>query len=548
MALSLPSFAPFPSPAWRELIALDEWNACLGAWISLAEAHLGLLDSEFTQKSLKDESLQQFLTDCMRQVASSGSSILGTSNPAKLLMKDFFLLTARILKLPSIPSIFTQWEFLADFSRVYGKKRVAAVLSSLPKSSQAAFEHTLGDLKKFLIRNLDAGLAGDLKAVEQRLDQLNSLIHASPSTASFFLAGSDFLDGLISCYKIMNPPLRKVIITTTYLSLVGLIEGESPKLSMLTDQLYSLKTAADTHKAGPLNVNDSLVAELVTTTPILQQIEHKLEVSGTATTRTKNVLKDLAAYRKPGVGMKPKRLIKRKVDKGKALALDDRSAMEREIHIHHMSQISQIQDLFPELGSGFVSKLLDEYDGDSEQVIAHLLEDSLPPHLQGADRGEELCVYSLHSYLPVTNIMKDHPIQLINTIQTLRLTQHRHKYLPGRTCSTTTSWIPSPSARRSCISANATLKRPQTTCWPIDQRHPTRPRFYQRSRPSTQTTTSATTRTTRKTWAAQSTPPTRRSPPTPRTATRRRCSGRTRPTRKCLREMPPRGAALRGRS
>ncbi|EON98474.1 putative cue domain-containing protein [Phaeoacremonium minimum UCRPA7] len=386
MALSLPSFAPFPSPAWRELIALDEWNACLGAWISLAEAHLGLLDSEFTQKSLKDESLQQFLTDCMRQVASSGSSILGTSNPAKLLMKDCFLLTARILKLPSIPSIFTQWEFLADFSRVYGKKRVAAVLSSLPKSSQAAFEHTLGDLKKFLIKNLDAGLAGDLKAVEQRLDQLNSLIHASPSTASFFLAGSDFLDGLISCYKIMNPPLRKVIITTTYLSLVGLIEGESPKLSMLTDQLYSLKTAADTHKAGPLNVNDSLVAELVTTTPILQQIEHKLEISGTATTRTKNVLKDLAAYRKPGVGLKPKRLIKRKVDKGKALALDDRSAMEGEVHIHHMSQISQIQDLFPELGSGFVSKLLDEYDGDSEQVIAHLLEDSLPPHLQGADR------------------------------------------------------------------------------------------------------------------------------------------------------------------
>ena len=436
MAQSLPPFAPFPSPAWRELIALDEWNACLGAWISLAEAHLALSDSDFSQKSVKDESLQQFLADYMRQVASSGSAaIMGTSNPAKLLMKDCFLLTSRLLKTPSIPAVFLQWEFLADLSRVYGKKRVASALASLPKSSHAAFEHSLGDLKKVLIKNLDAGLSGDLKAVEQRLDQLNALIHASPSTASFFLAGSDFLDGLISCYKIMNPPLRKTIITTTYLCLIGLVEGESPKFSMLTDQLYSLKTAADAHKAGPLNVNDSLVAELVSATPLLQQIEHKLEVSGTATTRTKNILKDLAAFRKPGVGMRPKRLIKRKVDKGKSIALGDDESMDGEVHIHRMSQISQIQDLFPELGSGFVSKLLDEYDDNSEQVIAHLLEDSLPPHLQGADHAEQLYVDSCISWLLITNIVIVPRKQVINIIQTSYLILLRHSYHTGKMSS-----------------------------------------------------------------------------------------------------------------
>ena len=55
-----------------------------------------------------------------------------------------------------------------------------------------------------------------------------------------------------------------------------------------------------------------------------------------------------------------------------------------------MSVITQVQDLFPDLGAGFVVKLLDEYNDNAEKVIAHLLEDSLPPHLTEADRSEQL--------------------------------------------------------------------------------------------------------------------------------------------------------------
>ncbi|ROV91868.1 hypothetical protein VMCG_09189 [Cytospora schulzeri] len=392
----LPPFAPFPTAAWKELLSIDEWNASLGAWISLAEAHLSLSDAEFSKQTLKDESVPPFLASFMRELASHGSALLGSSNPAKLLLKDCFLLTAKILNSSSPPQdSLLQWEFLSDFSRVYSKKRVGNVLSRLSNSSQEAVEASLGTLKKFFIKHLDQGLKGDLKAIEERLGRLNHLINASPSTASFFLAGSEFLDGLITCYKIMNPPLRKVIITTAYLILIGLIEFEPPKLSMLTDQLYSLKTAAEAHKVGPLNVNDSMVAELVSTTPLLQQIEHKLDSSGTENARAKNGLRDLATFKKPGAGMKPRRLIRRKIDKGKGkgIALDDYDAMSGEVHIHRMSQISQVQDLFPELGSGFVAKLLEEFGDDTEQVIAHLLEDSLPPHLKGADRSEQLYVH-----------------------------------------------------------------------------------------------------------------------------------------------------------
>ena len=324
----------------------------------------------------------------MRETAAGGADILGTSERARTLLKDSFLLTSKLLHSPAPPTALAQWDFLADLAKTYGKKRSEFLLSSLPKPTLTLLDASLSGLKKFLTRNLDAGLSGDIKAVESRLQRVNPLVHSSPHVASFFLAGSDFLDGLIACYKIMNPPLRKVIVTTTYLSLMGLIEGEHPKFSLLTDQLYSLKVAADAHKAGPTSGNDSLVAELVTVTPFLQQVEHRLESSGTTTSRAKSVLKDLASFRKAGGMARPKRLIRRKVDKGKGRM--DQAMAQEDIHVHRMSRIMQVQDLFPDLGSGFVAKLLDEYNDDPEQVIAHLLDDSLPPHLQSADRSEQL--------------------------------------------------------------------------------------------------------------------------------------------------------------
>jgi activating signal cointegrator complex subunit 2 len=390
---SLPPFAPFPTASLRAELVPTEWAACLDAWVALAEAHLSLSDAQASSLTAKDESATSFLVAFMRETAAGGASILGSSEKARTLLKDVFLLTSRLLRCSPPPSTLAQWDYLADLCKAYGKKRAASLVAALPKPAESLLDSSLTGLKKFLIKNLDAGLSGNINEVEERLHRVNPLIHTSPRVASFFLAGDDFLDGLISCYKIMNPPLRKVIITTTYLCLVGLIEGESPKYSLLTDQLYSLKNAANTHKTGPLNVNDSLVAELVTCTPLLQQVEHKLEMSGTSTSRARTVLKDLAAFRKAGGIPRPKRLIRRKIDKGKGVAPSDQAMVQQEVHVHRMSQITQVQDLFPELGSGFVSRLLDEYQDDTEQVIAHLLEGSLPSHLQDADRSEQLYVF-----------------------------------------------------------------------------------------------------------------------------------------------------------
>ncbi|KAL2130084.1 hypothetical protein VTI74DRAFT_6922 [Chaetomium olivicolor] len=385
----LPAFVLFPIAAWRDQVLPDEWVSLLNAWRALVNSHLSLSDNDFLATSIKDESLQAFLTSFTREVALGGIGVLGSSSAAKRLLRECLALATRLLQAPSPPSRLVQWDFLSDLSRVYGKK-AGILLDSLSEGSKGALESSLATLKKFLIKNLDAGLnGGDLKGIEERLERVNDLIRVSPSTAEFLLAGSDFVDGLISCYKITNPPLRKALIATTYLCLMGLAEGQ--KLSALTDQLYSLKAAAETHKTGPLNVNDSLVAELVTSTPLLQQLQRRLEEADTTSTRTKSVLAQLGSFKKPGGGMsKPKRLIKRKIDKGKGLADYDEAQAQQDIHIHRMSHISQVQDLFPELGTGFISKLLDEYADNTEEVVAHLLDGSLPPHLDSLDRSEDL--------------------------------------------------------------------------------------------------------------------------------------------------------------
>lgn len=305
------------------------------------------------------------------------------------------------------PAEFLQWEFLADATKLYTRPRFAQPLATLFQHP-STLETALSPLKKTLISKLDAGLKSDLGALEHTLARLNHLIHASPDAAAFFLAGSDYLDGLISCYKIMNPPLRKVIIATTFLCLTGLFEAQTdadstegkgkaasggPKWGMLSDTLYSLHAAAEAHRTGPTNANDSLVAELVSATPILSLVLRRAEDSSALTPTLKARVDLLQGFKKMGVGaVRPKAKRRRQPKPNKGKGRDDGEEVRASMHIHQMSQISIIQELFPDLGSGFVAKLLDEFGDDVETVTARLLEDSLPPHLAGADRSEQLFV------------------------------------------------------------------------------------------------------------------------------------------------------------
>lgn len=400
-ASQLPPFAPFPPSSVRSQLSQDDWDALLDSWVTLSRAYLSLPES---QELSQVDSIPPFLVSLISHVAEAGlATIQGSSQTAKSLLLWTCQLFGRLLESPKVPPAeIIQWQVLADAARVYTKSRVSSPFATLYAAHPSLLEKMLSPLKKSLIMQLDAGVKTDLGALEHTMARLNYLLHASPDAAAFFLAGSDFLDGLITCYRITNPPLRKVLIATAYLCLVGLTEDTSPtdtakgktsvkpRWGMLTDTLYDLAAAAESHRVGPLNANDSLVPELVSATPLLAVVLKRAEEAEALTPTLKSRVEGLQKFKKPGVGaVRPKakrRPQSKAVDKGKGR--DDGS----EMHVHRMSQIALVQDLFPDLGSAFVAKLLDEFEDNPELVIAKLLEDALPPHLANADRGEQLYV------------------------------------------------------------------------------------------------------------------------------------------------------------
>ncbi|RYO27219.1 hypothetical protein AA0111_g7467 [Alternaria arborescens] len=381
--MSLPHFAPFPDAKVRKSILPDEWQLYLDSWTSLAELYLRLEDQQFSAAIKEEGSLTQFLLSFFHELALDDEL---ASKVASLRKKTFFLLH-RILTKEDAPTALLSWSNLSDICHVYPKsEQFRTLLQGSWRRKSAAIEKSLQTAKTSLIRNLESKRPEE---AEKTLDRIAPLLRASSDASTFMLTGSDFLDSLLAAYPQVPQSMQKKLVTTAYLGLTAALEGPKPNYSLLSDHLYSLKSSEEQDQKKEPG-KKTLVADLVTNTPLLEKIRDQATTPEAA--RVKNTAASLSAFRQSGLA-RPKRLIRRKVDKGKANADQDsygHGAFTGEIHVHRMSMISQIQDLFPDLGAGFIVKCLDEYNDDIEQITAHLLEDSLPPHLSEADRSEKL--------------------------------------------------------------------------------------------------------------------------------------------------------------
>ncbi|KAK4695216.1 activating signal cointegrator complex subunit 2, partial [Lecanoromycetidae sp. Uapishka_2] len=134
--------------------------------------------------------------------------------------------------------------------------------------------------------------------------------------------------------------------------------------------------------------NSELLKALIGDTPLL--LKMRTHISGKEAGRARSLMESFATFEKTPNG-RPKRPVRRKIDKGKGRDTSEygHGAMEN-AHVHKLSLVSQVQDLFPDLGSAFIVKLLDEYDDDTAVVTDHLLNNSLPTHLSQADRSKQL--------------------------------------------------------------------------------------------------------------------------------------------------------------
>lgn len=382
LVMSVPPFAPFPRKSLRQSILPQEWSLYLESWISLSEIYLRLDDQNFSSNLNEPSSLAGFLVSFFHELAEDPTL---APNLIALRRKSFLLLH-RIFSGSNIPEQLLNWSILSNISHVFPKsEQLRSLLQTVWKQNSAQIEKSLQTAKSSLIKSLDSKNpenAGDL------LDRLGPLLKNSPNAAIFMLIGSDLLDSLTLAYSKTSPDFHKKLVTTVYLGLVALLEGPKPNYSLLSDHLYSLKTSAE-HEKKPDSKKDNFLSDLVTNTPLLHKIRDSPVTPEAA--RAKNAAAQLSVFQQSS-STRTKKLIRRRIDKGKGKAIEDGLGQGASggIHVHRMSLITQIQDLFPDLGAGFVVKLLDEFKDNIEAVTAHLLEDSLPPHLANADRSEQL--------------------------------------------------------------------------------------------------------------------------------------------------------------
>lgn len=383
--MSLPHFAPFPDAKVRQNILPDEWQLYLDSWTSLAELYLRLSDTAFGKEISENDTLTPFLLSFLHELAHDDSI-----TPKVLsLRKQCYFLLHRLWSRDNITSALLGWPTLSDLCQVFPKsEQYRTFLHQLWTRKSGAIEKSLQTAKNSMIRNLESKRPEE---AESTLNKIAPLLRVSPDASIYMLTGSDFLDALYAAYPRVQPSMQKKLVTIAYLGLTAVLEGPKPNYSLLSDHLYGLKSNEEQEQKKEPG-KKTLVADLITNTPLLEKIRDKATVPEAA--RVKNIASSLGAFRQSNVA-RPKRIVRRKVDKGKKKITDDdygHGAFTGEGHVHRMSMITQIQDLFPHLGAGFIVKLLDAYSEDIEQVTAHLLEDSLLPHLADADRSEQLYV------------------------------------------------------------------------------------------------------------------------------------------------------------
>lgn len=379
--MDLPRFAPFPDAKVRHSILPHEWEVYLDSWTSLAELYLRLNDEQFSSVISEEASLTDFLVSFFHELANDDSIL----PKALSLRKKCFFLIHRLFSREDVPAQLLYWETLSDICHNFPKsERLRGLLDSLWKRKGTAIEKSLQQARSSIIKQLDSKRPED---AEGTLNRIVPLLRMSSHAGAYMLTGSDFLDSLCNAYPKVASGLQVKLATTAYLGLIALLESPKPNYSQLSDHLYTLKTNGEQQqKSGS---SKALIADLATNTPVLNKIRDKASAPEAA--RVRNTAASLSAFQQSSVA-RPKKLVRRKVEKGKGKALDGEYGHGAfgEIHVHRMSLISQIQDLFPDLGSGFVAKLLHEYNDNVEEVTAHLLEDSLPPHLANANQKEQL--------------------------------------------------------------------------------------------------------------------------------------------------------------
>ncbi|KAL3477809.1 hypothetical protein BJX99DRAFT_122014 [Aspergillus californicus] len=386
---ALPPLAPLPPPEVQRSIPSEEWDLYTEAWILLLSARLEVPGSVFEVSASKDESAMPFLASFYHHLSRFGDIAFRSGARAKTLKKLCFLLTRRfLLEAAETPPELLKWIYLSEMCCCYpSSSALKKLLSDAWDRHEGAVASSLEKGKASIMKQLSTSSTAAISKAVADIRLLTILASSLPAGGHALMAGSDFLDTLAEAYQNhKREDIRKSLVANVYVGLTSLLKGTKPNLSSLLDQLFALKatTGVGTPK---VKAEPTLLSDVICSSDLLTRLERYLATQPQK--RGQDLVSSLRTYQTDSKSFhhryqKPKK----RIDKGKGRASD--LPVSEELHARKMSLITQIQDLFPDLGSAYIVKLLDFYGDSPETIIAHLLDDSIPADLQILDKSEQL--------------------------------------------------------------------------------------------------------------------------------------------------------------
>ena len=386
--------APYPDRVLRQHISHNSWDTCLNAWILLCRTQLLLEPERFSDNLGPKSPLTTFITTYVSAAATDKGVVVEYGKPRDLHEVVFLLIHRAFTEARDVPKVLLHWTFLADFARLYGHSEATAkILQNMWTKHSSSCEKRLQDVRSSLVAA--SSIAED--PIWHSIPRLAHLVRLLPPVGELLMTGTDLLDSLVTAHSNVASTISSSILALVYLSLVSLLRLQKPNISLLKEQLYSLQSSAHDAKSSKIN-QEPFIVSLISETPLLLKIRRELPESQMG--RIQSVLVSLERLSRPTTH-KLKKRVNHKIDRGKDRTADDfrHGALSGEIHPHRMSLIVGVQDVFPDLGSAFILRLLDEYGDNQETVIAALLEDNVPPHFSSLDRSEKL--------LPTASVTQD---------------------------------------------------------------------------------------------------------------------------------------------
>lgn len=355
--MSIP-IAPFPPPLEHPSVpdsAYELWTLCL-------THHLQTPAPTFTSTSLTDSTLSTFISTYLAH------SPPPTTPAQQSLKRKVTALLHRLFTLPSqiaLPPPYTTPSFLRSLSTCFPRSRLLRTTLDTPPVWRR-YETTVETMQRSVIAGKGAGSEG-----------LEALFRFSRRAAETFLAGDDWVDVCVD-----NGHVRE--FRSAVLEVASPDTGRKGNWSLVTDRVYVLIGAAENPRVGgSAGKEKAFLKSLVEETSfvsVLRKVSRETPEEG----RIDALLVALERFGQRRV-VRRKVVVEGRKDKGKGKMVGP----SEEEEIEMMSKIATIRELFPDLGSGFLRRCLEAFNGNVEQVTSALLEESLPPSLVTADRSEE---------------------------------------------------------------------------------------------------------------------------------------------------------------